>query len=264
MNVTGSEYGFIERYVDRGYVMKRQRAFFHTIHVPFSRLVLPSLLLVIFAATAYSVLSSHQKTGSIIKFSPAVVMIDAGHGGYDPGVTTNRGDEADIVLAIAQKLKSALEKRGIPAQLTRETDTDFAQRGQRGKDAKRTDLAKRLESTEREQAQIFVSLHANKSSLASRGGAEVFYDEGMPGSKELAEIIQNALLELPDMSPRSAKAGDYYLLRNQQRPAVIVECGYLNFPAELARLTTPSYQQKFADAVAGAIERYLQQQKERP
>lgn len=240
--------------------MRRQRAFFHTIHVPFIRLLLPSLLLVIFAATAYSVLSSHQKASSIIKFSPAVVMIDAGHGGYDPGVITDQGNEADIVLAIAQKLKTTLEQRGIPAQLTRETDTDFAERGQRGKDAKRADLSKRLESTEREQAQIFVSLHANKSGEATRGGAEVFYREDMPGSKELAELVQSALRELPDMSPRYAKAADYYLLRNQQRPAVIIECGYLNFPAELARLTNSTYQQKLADAVASAIERYLQQQ----
>ncbi|MGB8955996.1 MAG: N-acetylmuramoyl-L-alanine amidase, partial [Tumebacillaceae bacterium] len=190
--------------------MKRKRAYFHTIRLPYLRLLLPSLLLVIFTVTAYSVLSSHLQTSSIIKFSPAVVMIDAGHGGYDPGVITDRGDEADIVLTIAQKLKSALEKRGIPAQLTRETDTDFAQRGQRGKEAKRTDLAKRLESTKREQAQIFVSLHANKSAEATRGGAEVFYREDMPGSKELAEAIQSALRDLPDMSPRYAKSSDYY------------------------------------------------------
>jgi N-acetylmuramoyl-L-alanine amidase len=231
------------------------RAFFYSLHLPLLRVLLPITLVVLFLATTLLVMD-HRSTGGWHKLGVALVMIDPGHGGYDPGVLQGDLREADIVLSIAKELQKALEARGIPAMMTRETDTDFAERGMKGKSAKRADLSRRVEMTQRANASVFVSLHANASPLASRGGAEVFYNQS-DGAKELAERIQKELHKLPGMSKREAHAADYFLLRNLDIPALIVECGYLNFPDERQRLLSPTYQAKIAAAVADGIMEYL-------
>jgi N-acetylmuramoyl-L-alanine amidase len=187
------------------------------------------------------------------------VVIDPGHGGFDPGVTQYKLKEADVTLAISQKLREALEKRGIKALLTRETDSDHRPPGQRGRKARRADLDARLGMATNHQARVFVSLHINASPLASRGGAEVYYNKA-PGAKELADSVQNSLQTLPNMSKREAKPGkDLYLLRHDDRPALIVECGYASIPQERARLVDPGYQAQLADKMAAAIEQYVKE-----
>lgn len=239
--------------------MKRQRYLIHSIRVPRIRLtfLLPLAIVLVIAAVVFPWLT-HRKSLAMTPEVPTSiqVMIDPGHGGYDPGVKTAQYKEADITLGIAKQLQAELAKRGIAAGLTRETDTDFAESGQKGKTAKRADLGKRVEMTEAQGAQLFISLHCNNSSLATRGGAEVFYNT-VPGGKELGESVQKALHELPNMSKRDAKTVDYYLLRNQKIPALIVECGYLNIPTDRVRLTNPKYQAELAVAIANGIENYL-------
>jgi N-acetylmuramoyl-L-alanine amidase len=220
------------------------------------RLVLPLLFLGAFSIAAFSLLH-HRQASALPPDLPSVVMIDPGHGGYDPGVLSDSYREADLTLAIGQKLRSALAKQGISASMTRETDTDYAQRGMRGRTAKRADLDKRLAMTKESQAQLFISLHANVSTQATRGGAEVFYNEA-PGAKELGEAVQNALQELPEMSKRDARPAQYYVLNNQQIPALIIECGYLSIASERERLLSSSYQDKIAAAVAKGIVQYVE------
>jgi N-acetylmuramoyl-L-alanine amidase len=239
--------------------MKSQRFFIHTLRVPRLRLVyhVPIMIVLVLAIAALPMLKDRQSAVmTTAAATPIQVMIDPGHGGYDPGVKTPQFKEADLTMVIAKQLQAELAKRGISAGLTRETDIDYAEPGQKGKTAKRADLGKRVEMTEAQGAQLFISLHCNNSSLATRGGAEVFYNT-VPGGKELGESVQKALHELPNMSKRDAKTVDYYLLRNQKVPALIVECGYLNIPADRARLTTPKYQVELAVAIANGIERFL-------
>lgn len=237
--------------------MKPHRAFFHTLHVPLLRLMIPFAFLLAFFSIALPLIS-HKETHSLLPNTGIVVMIDPGHGGYDPGVMSGSIHEADVTLSIGKQLKAELEKRGITARLTRETDTDFAHKGQRGSNAKRTDLNKRIEMTAEQKATVFVSLHANVSSLATRGGAEVFYYEDTPGAKKLADLVQKSLHTLPNMSKRDAKSSKYYLLRNQSIPSLIIECGYLNVAAERQRLLSADYQQKIASAIADGIVTYTQ------
>lgn len=208
---------------------------------------------------AVSMWRDHQQTALATAADGSVqVMIDPGHGGYDPGVKSALYKEANITLALAKLLQADLQKRGISSALTRETDTDYADNGQRGKQAKRADLGKRIDMTNEKNAQLFISLHCNNSSAATRGGAEVFYND-VPGAKDLGENVQKALWAMPNMSKRDAKTADYYLLRNQKIPALIVECGYLNISADRVRLTTPTSQAKLAAAIADGIERYLKE-----
>jgi N-acetylmuramoyl-L-alanine amidase len=198
------------------------------------------------------------KTITVPSKNPALVMIDPGHGGYDPGFMDGDLKEANLALAIGKELKAALAEKGIAALMTRESDTDFAERGMRGRTAKRTDLDRRINLAFEQGATMFVSLHANVSALATRGGAEVFYSEDLPEAKKLAETVQNKLHALPEMSKRDAKPAKYYILRNQHIPALIVECGYLNLSGDRARLTDPAYQKKLAQAIAEGIQAYLE------
>ncbi|KEO83660.1 N-acetylmuramoyl-L-alanine amidase [Tumebacillus flagellatus] len=238
--------------------MKRQRAFFHTLRLPrFRRITLPLLLLLVFTATSYSLVGRQTATVPL----PGLVMIDAGHGGYDPGVMSNGILEKDITLAIAKQLQAALQARGIPTAMTRDSDIDYADSGTKGSSSKRSDLNKRLELTEIQQATVFVSLHINNSTLATRGGAEVFYSEQNEGTAELAAAVQSELHKIPQMSKRDAKPGKYYLLRNQEIPSLIVECGYLNIADERARLNTADYQKKLAEAIANGLDSWLQKNK---
>lgn len=236
---------------------KRSLIFFHTLRLPrFRRLLLPVMLLIVFTAGSYSFIGRHATVPPL----PALVMIDAGHGGYDPGVMAEGIEEKTITLAIAHQLKSALEARGIQTAMTRETDLDYADDGSKGSSSKRSDLDKRIELTKEQQATMFISLHINNSSLATRGGAEVFYSKQNEGSQELAEAVQAELHQVPEMSKRESKPGTYYLLRKQEIPSLIVECGYLNIASEKNRLNTAAYQKQLANAIATGVERWLLKQ----
>lgn len=191
---------------------------------------------------------------------PAFVMIDPGHGGYDPGVRSADLKEADLTLAIGKELQTALAELQIAAVMTRETDTDYATRGSSGKTAKRSDLNRRMDLAFEQGATLFLSLHVNASSQATRGGAEVFYSEQLPEAKLLAESVQSKLHQLPEMSRREAKPASYYLLENLPIPSLIIECGYLNITGDRAHLTSPLYQKKLAQAIALGVEEYLKSQ----
>lgn len=223
------------------------------------RFFYPLLLLILFTVASLS-LAERQEETLAPPGAPVIVLVDPGHGGYDPGVLSDGLREADITLAVGQHLQAALEKRGISVAMTRESDVDYAPSGSRGLDSKRADLRRRLEIADELQAQMFISLHANVSTLATRGGAEVFYSDETPGAKELAESVQTALHQLPGMSKRDAKAAKYYLLRSQPIPALIIECGYLNIADDRHRLTSGDSQRALAEAIADGVSSHLQKQ----
>ncbi|MDI3256221.1 MAG: N-acetylmuramoyl-L-alanine amidase [Kyrpidia sp.] len=189
------------------------------------------------------------------------IVVDPGHGGYDPGVRVEAAPpEKDIALQISRALAAALRNRGFTVLLTRTDDRDYALPGQRGRDAKRTDLDARIAFAEAHRAVAFVSIHCNSSPEAARGGAETFFNPALPGSKPLADAIQAELRTIPGMSPREAHDGSaYYLLQHLTMPAVIVEAGYLLIPSDRVRLTDPAYQRQIAEATARGVTNFLHQ-----
>ncbi|MBX6395279.1 MAG: N-acetylmuramoyl-L-alanine amidase [Alicyclobacillaceae bacterium] len=189
------------------------------------------------------------------------VVIDPGHGGYDPGVRTGSGpDEKEITLQISKQLAEILRERGFQAILTRTDDRDYAQSGQQGREAKRTDLDARIAVAEAHRAAVFISIHCNSSPEATRGGAETFFNPALPGSRSLADHIQFHLRKIPGMSPRDIHDGSqYYLLQHVTMPAVIVEAGYLKIPADREKLADAGYQFQIALAVAEGIGEFLRE-----
>lgn len=188
------------------------------------------------------------------------VVIDAGHGGSDPG-KVGVGDiiEKEINLEIAKKTKSLLEKKKIKVIMTREADSALTPED--GTGSKAADMKKRVELINKEAPQIAVSIHQNSYQDPSVHGAQVFFYAASQEGERAAGIMQKALLSLDAENIRQPKENDtYYLLRRTQVPTIIVECGFLSNPEEAANLSLEEYQDKAAEAICQGILDFIRQE----
>ncbi len=196
-------------------------------------------------------------------YSGSIVVIDAGHGGKDPGKVGVAGTlEKDINLEIALLLKESLEEDGITVVLTRHDDSGLYDENSSNK--KMQDMRGRLSIIEESKADLVVSIHQNSFGDASVQGPQVFYYENSVNGAKAAECVQNALNEeLEIVKPRVQKENDnYYLLTKCSKVMIIAECGFLSNPAEEALLKDKDYQQRIADAIQKGICTYLDSQRE--
>ena len=180
------------------------------------------------------------------------VILDAGHGGFDGGASAGDVLEKDINLKIALFLADHLRFLGYDVILTREDDSATNDEGDRIRSKKISDMKNRLALMKSYPDAFFVSIHLNKYSDSQPKGTQVFYSQKTTESKLLAQSIQQTVKELLQSdNHREIKPAtrDTYLLYNAPIPAVIVECGFLSNPAELALLKTEEYQKKMAFAV---------------
>lgn len=182
----------------------------------------------------------------------ALVILDAGHGGVDPGkIGINGALEKDVNLAVAQKAKKYLEEQGLWVIMTRENAGALS-------DSKVEDLKARVALINEKSPSIAVSIHQNSYSQESVHGAQVFYYTHSKGGEEAAKILQTAMLEIDPENKRQAKANDtYYLLKKTKETTVIVECGFLSNQKEADLLITEEYQDKVAASVAKGVQEYL-------
>lgn len=184
------------------------------------------------------------------------IIIDAGHGGWDPGKTGVNGEnEKDINLKIAMKLQQYLEQAGAVVFVTRNTD-EALDKGKKG------DMKGRKEIANNSNADIFISIHQNAFPQKKAKGAQVFYHKSSENGKKLAELIQEELKKNTDSeNTRQAKSNtDYYVLKKSEIPAAIVECGFISNPEEEKKLNTDEYQEKLAWSIYLGIMDYFQQQ----
>jgi N-acetylmuramoyl-L-alanine amidase len=220
-----------------------------------------------------------------------LVVIDPGHGGYDPGTQSASGIlEKDVALNIARRLAYALKARGVRVQLTRDSD-EFIPLSERTRRANVAD------------ADLFVSIHLNSSPNQATTGIEVYYlnnttdratirlarmeNAGVTGAGApidgnlnyiLADLRQNykaneaaslarsidtqtvndldARLGL-EVNPLGAKMGPFYVLVGAHMPAALVECGFLSNPYEAQRLASANYQEVLAEGIATAVVHHL-------
>lgn len=196
--------------------------------------------------------------GESAKGSKVCVVIDAGHGGDDPGkVGINGALEKDINLKIASRLQALLEAQDVEVVMTRETEDGLYDEDASNK--KVQDMKRRITLIDETQPVITVSIHQNSYQEEYVHGAQVFYYTNSVEGKRLAEYLQESLIEIADPdNTRVTKANDsYYLLKKTGTPIVIVECGFLSNYAEAEKLVTEEYQEKIAWAVHMGILRYL-------
>lgn len=185
------------------------------------------------------------------------IVIDAGHGGADPGkVGVNYILEKDVNLSIALLLAKQLKQEGIAIVLTRDTDIDLSNGAANFKSA---DMQNRCKIITDANPIFTVSIHQNSYPDESITGAQVFYFTHSEEAKNLATTLQNSLIANVDPSnKRQPKANDsYYLLKKTPTPTVIVECGFLSSPTEAALLSTSEYQEKMVQAIYLGIMEYL-------
>ena len=192
--------------------------------------------------------NSKAKTGEVC------VVIDAGHGGDDPGkIGVNKAKEKEINLKIAKKIKELLEKEKIKVVMTRTDDGGLYQQNSSNK--KVEDMRKRCEIISKAKPVFTVSIHQNSYPQESVKGAQVFYYGQSQHGEKLAKTLQQVLIEQLDLqNHRQAKANEsYFMLKKTESPTVIVECGFLSNYEEAQLLVTEEYQQKVAQAVAAGI-----------
>ena len=196
-----------------------------------------------------------------IKISEAVVAIDSGHGGIDPGKIGVGGIyEKDINLAISLKLKKLLEQSGITVIMTRSDDNGLYDDSDTNKKA--SDMKKRCSIINGCNADAAVSIHQNSYVSEDSKGAQVFYYKQSTEGKKLAGIIQKHVVNEVDTTNKRVEKADstYYMLLHTNVPAVIVECGFLSNPQEAVRLNSDSYQQKIAEGIYNGLMEYLTNQ----
>ena len=187
-----------------------------------------------------------------------VVVIDAGHGGNDPGKVGVDGSlEKDINLQIAMRLKAYLEQSDVDVVMTREEDIGLYSEEDSNK--KMADMRERCRIIEESGAELVVSIHQNSYHEEYVSGGQVFYYEGSEKGKRLAEILQERFTYvLGEGNRRKAKAnGNYYLLLHVTCPIVIAECGFLSNWNEAAMLQREDYQDRVAWTLHMGILEYL-------
>lgn len=207
------------------------------------------------------------------------IVIDAGHGGIDPGTGSKAGLlEKELNLDLALKLKRRLSMVGVYCVMIRETDCDFSDSRpsqfpidpsksmkkidvdrQASKDflssnedfstKKRRDLGYRTRVANQSGADIFLSIHANSFPQSIYRGAQTFYEKCDPKSKCLAEAIQYHLVRRLGPNRRRAKIGDYRVLNDTDMPGAMIEVGFLSNPEEAELLADDGYRERIANAI---------------
>lgn len=245
--------------------VKRKKDSFHTKTFIFiQRKWLMAATVGIFAAVAVFCLIGNKlffngfpTLNQSAKDTKETVVIDAGHGGFDPGkVGTDGSLEKEINLAIAKKVEKYLSESGYTVYMTRTDDRALCEGNEKSK--KLTDMKNRVQFIEEVKPSLTVSIHQNSFSAQTKGAQVFYYAKSEPG-KELAAVMQATIKDLVQKeNQRVEKPNDsYYMLRKVSGPLIIVECGFLSNPEEEALLKDDTYQQRMALAICEGIENFL-------
>lgn len=178
-----------------------------------------------------------------------VIVIDAGHGGKQPGAVKKDINEKDINLKIVKQLKALLDEvdeEKLKVFYTRLDDTNPS-------------LQERAEMANQLQADLFISVHNNASAsgkFTDLNGTMVLYspDESDNSSKRLAEIcLKNVTASAGSTNKGLVKGDNIYIVRASEVPVALIEVGYMTNTVELNNLCTPAYQKKVAQGIYNAI-----------
>lgn len=177
----------------------------------------------------------------------AVIVIDPGHGGNDPGAIGIGGlREVDVVLPISRQVTQILEQNGVQVVMTREYDREV-------------DLEPRTQLANRVNADLFISIHANAIDMTRPdvNGIETYYFHSRSGNL-LGQYIHNSILQMTGAPNRGVREARFYVLRHTKMPAVLVEVGFVTGAQDAPKLADPGYQSLMAEAIARGILQYMQ------
>ncbi len=170
------------------------------------------------------------------------VVIDPGHGGYDPGAKNNGIYEKDIALDVAKRVKKYLNKAGYYVVMTRETD-------------KTVSLKQRVAITNKAKPDLFLSIHVNSSKNPNIKGVETHWYT--PQSRALAMQVQDELVNKLVTPDRGIKNSRFYVLDHTKTPSVLAEIGFISNDIEMYQLMTDERREATAKAIADGIIKYI-------
>ncbi|MDZ7835442.1 MAG: N-acetylmuramoyl-L-alanine amidase [Alkalibacterium sp.] len=184
--------------------------------------------------------SAHYAT----TLAEATIVIDPGHGGYDPGAVASSGfTEKEVALNTSLLLADRLKAAGTNVIMTRSTD-DFIS------------LNDRVYTAHKVKADAFISLHYDSVEQAnSMSGTTTYYYSEY--EKNLADTINHYLTHDVRLGNNGVRHGNYFVLNQNAQPSVLLELGYLNNDYDITVVNTHAYQSSVADAVFNALNEYF-------
>ena len=184
-----------------------------------------------------------------------VIVIDPGHGGSDAGAIGPTGvTEKSVALAVSLKAQRLLTASGYQVVMTRTTDVDVAAPGVPDS----TELQARVNKAP-SNAALFISVHCNAFSNGKANGMETYHAPTAVKGARLARLLNEELERLGGLSNRGVKAARFYVMTHSQCPASLIELGFITNPREEKLLASDDYQQKLAQAITNAVNRYFNQ-----
>ena len=232
--------------------------------------ILLGALVVLLALTVCVVgLNNFSKVASTATPEKLTVMLDAGHGGEDPGAVSKFSliKEKDVNLILVNKVAALLKKDGVDVLFTREKDIlQYPQDTNGETKMRKADLIKRKAMIDSSVANICVSIHLNEFTKAQYFGAQVFYPHNSEQSKSMAESIQMSIKKTADPENKrvalvrgKSKDMPIIIFKNLIKPTCVVECGFLSNVEDDMRLATNEYQDKMAQSIKDGIMTYWAQ-----
>lgn len=184
-----------------------------------------------------------------------IIVIDPGHGGSDAGAIGSTGvTEKYVSLEVSLKAQELLTASGYQVVMTRTTDIDVAAPGVPDS----TELQARVDKAP-PNAALFISVHCNAFSNGNANGMETFHAPTAVEGARLAKLLNEELERLGGLNNRGVKAARFYVMTHSQCPASLIELGFITNPREEKLLASDDYQQKLAQAITNAVNRYFNQ-----
>jgi N-acetylmuramoyl-L-alanine amidase len=191
----------------------------------------------------------------------AKIVIDAGHGGKDPGTASATGlNEKNVVLEIAMKLKNDLLRSGHEVAMTRKDDRFLT-------------LDERIQFTNAQHADLFVSVHANSNPTTQVNGAQIlYYDSAYPQkdypaspemsaltpvSKKLAQNVLDDLLKSTGLTNKGLVADASKVVRSGKIPSILVETAFLSNPSDALKMADTNFRSRIATGISNGIQLFL-------
>ncbi|MGG3893557.1 N-acetylmuramoyl-L-alanine amidase [Geobacillus stearothermophilus] len=183
--------------------------------------------------------------GPVQALAGKTIVLDPGHGGKDGGAKSVAGvKEKELTLGTARLLKNKLQSYGARVVLTRSGDEYVP-------------LSARVAAARLYQADAFISLHYDSAADPDASGITIYYYDRF-ADYELAQSFQGLFRQLSALPFRGIAFGDYYVLRENEKPSVLLELGYLSNRSDAAVVETNGYQEAVTTAIVNAMRHYFQ------
>jgi N-acetylmuramoyl-L-alanine amidase len=187
-------------------------------------------------------------TAPIVKptnLSKATIVLDPGHGGSDSGAVSTSGKfEKTYTLKVVEMVAAKLREAGANVVLTRSTDTTV-------------DLAKRPKIANSINADAFVSFHFDSTQTNNDASGITTYYYNTKKDSALAKTMSQNLSRLP-LPNKGTMYGNFQVLRDNDRPAILMELGYINTAKDFKAISSEQYQEAVAEAVYKGLNQYFQ------